>query len=73
MARLSTPSHPCEIQFSRSDGSPAGRCRRDSYRKLDGKWTCKPCRHRIETARERQQDAQEAAFVVVGRSHVTIR
>jgi len=47
MARLSTPSHPCETQQVNADLVPTRKCGRDSYRKApDGTWRCKPCRRR---------------------------
>jgi hypothetical protein len=68
MARLSTPSHPCEVKHVTATGAPNGTCRRDAYRKmppglpLAGQWVCKPCRTRIT----RRAAPPPSPFTVVG-------
>jgi hypothetical protein len=81
MAKLSTPSHACFVEYTNSLGDKMGQhCPRSAYRKDSaGRWACRQHNDKL-TATKARQAAQgrtmpprpaQPMFVVVGTGHVT--
>ncbi len=75
MAKLSTPSHPCETVSPTwtIDNKEVGKrwignipCRYLAYRRTDGRWLCRSCARAVRSGQVRHTAASAAAYLPQG-------